>query len=266
MLDPIDDKIKVQLAQVVNTLESTLKKDLLGVYLYGSAMVGGLHKYSDVDIFVISTRATTHEEKQRLVTSLLKISGIYKTGSKRAIEMTLVVHSKINPWRYPPEFYFQYGEWLRKEFENGNYEPWSTKKMSDLALLITQILLANKTLFGTDPGQLINKMPYQDVILAMMEALDTLMPNLNSDTFNVLLTLARIWNTVETEKISSKAAAADWVISRLPEKYQFVIKRAKSIYLGEDGEYWDDIKDLIEPCAKFMISQSNQKISFMVKF
>ena len=62
--------------------------------------------------------------------------------------MTIVIKSEIKPWRYPPHFDFQYGEWLREKFENGNIDPWPTKEMPDLALLITQVLLASQTLWN----------------------------------------------------------------------------------------------------------------------
>ena len=81
------------------------------------------------------------------------------------------------------------------------------------------------------------------------------------DTRNVLLTFARIWCTVETDTIRSKQAAADWAIVCLPEKYHQVIKRAKAIYKGETEEHWDDIQELIKPCADFIINQINNEIS-----
>ena len=90
--------------------------------------------------------------------------------------------------------------------------------MPDLALLVTQILLASNTLVGANPDQLLCKVPYKDFMTAIINALPNLMSDLDSDVRNVLLTLARIWSTVATDAIRSKPAAADWVIHRLPEK------------------------------------------------
>jgi predicted nucleotidyltransferase len=256
-----DNETKEQITQCLNLLKDVLGQDLLGVYLYGSAIIGGLQKYSDIDLFVVTDRSTTYEEKAKLEANLLQISGIYMKSSKLPIEMTVVDKSEINPWRYPPNFDFQYGDWLRKEFESGNIEPWSTKEMPDLALLITQILLASKTLLGPNPNQVLSKIPYRDFMIATTKALDGLMADLHSDTRNVLLTYARIWSTVETDTIRSKPAAADWVIDRLPENYRPVMNRAKAICIGEENEYWDDIKSLIQPCADFILSHINKQIS-----
>lgn len=263
MIVRLDNETEEQIKQCLNLLKDILGKDLLGVYLYGSAIVGGLQKYSDIDLFVILDRSTTYKEKAKLVTNLLAISGIYMKSSKRPIEMTVVVRSEMNPWRYPPQFDFQYGDWLREEFESGNIEPWTSKVMTNLAIMVTQLLLANKKLLGPNPDQLLTKVPYQDFIFATIDSLGSLMTDLNWDTRNVLLTLARVWSTMKTDQIRSKIDAAVWVINRLPEECQPVMERAKAICIGEKDEYWDDLAAFIQPCAEFMVSQINEQISLL---
>jgi streptomycin 3"-adenylyltransferase len=257
----LDSDAKKQIHNCLNLVKEIFGQDLLGVYLYGSSILGGLQKYSDIDLFVVSRRATTREEKAKLVTALLKNSGIYMKSKKLPIEMTIVEKSEINPWHYPPRFDFQYGEWLRNQFEHENVEPWPAKEMPDLALLVTQILLASNTLVGVDPDQLLCKVPYNDFMAAIKDALPNLISDLDSDIRNVLLTLARIWSTVATDAIRSKPSAANWVINRLPEKYRPVMERAKAICKGEEKEHWDDIQELIKPCADFMLSEINNKIT-----
>jgi len=255
-----------QIKQCIILLKNVLGKDLLGVYLYGSSIIGGLQKYSDIDLFVVLARSTTHEERAKLVANLLQISGIYQKSLKLPIDMIIVVKSEVNPWHYPPCFDFHYDDWLRKKFESGNIEPWSTKQMPDLALLITQVLLASKTVEGFKPHQLLCLVPYQDFMIAMVYELNGLLANLDFDTRNVLLTYARIWTTVETNTIRSKPAAPDWAINRLPMKYQVVMKRAKAICVGEENESWDDIKALVKACADFIVHKINEQISFPERF
>jgi len=180
-------------------------------------------------------------------------------GPKLPIEMTIVEKSMINPWQYPPHFDFQYGEWLRKSFEEGIIEPWSTHEMPDLALIVTQILLKSQTLFGLEPEKLLRPVPYHDFIKAMLHDLNRLAMDLADDTRNVLLTYARIWSTLETNMIRSKPTAADWAMKHLPKIYQPVMKRAKSICIGVENEYWDDIKVNIKSCADFMADKINAK-------
>lgn len=261
MTTSLSEETKKQITQCVDLVKKILNKNLLGVYLYGSALLGGLQKYSDIDLLVISGRATTQQEKSELITNLLKISGIYMKSAKLPVEMTIVVNSAINPWSYPPQFDFQYGDWLRQEFESGQIEPWPTKQMPQLAIMLTQLLLASKTLVGPEPYQLINKIPYEDIIHATIDSLDSIMADLQWDTRNVLLTLARIWSTLQTDSIRSKSAAATWAIERLPEVYRDVLKRAKSICLGEEPEHWEDLKTFIQPCAEYMKEQIEKQVS-----
>lgn len=256
----LSTETKQQILQCIDLLKDVFSNDLLGVYLYGSSIIGGLQKYSDIDIFVISNRSTTTVEKSKLIKNLLIISGIYKKNIKRPIEMTIVVKADLNPWQYPPKFDFQYGDWLRAEFESGNIEPWPSKEMPDLAILITQILLANKKLLGANVEELITSVPYQDFILATQEALKSLLADLKDDTCNVLLTLARIWSTVQSDAIRSKPGAALWATPQLPDKLKPVMKRAKAICIGEENELWDDLDVLLLPCALYMIEHINKQI------
>ncbi len=198
-----------QLKNSIELLKMILGPDLLGVYLYGSSLVGGLQKYSDIDLFVVTNRATTSEEKTKLIANLLQISGIYMKSSKLPIEITLVEKRMINPWQYPPHFDFQYGDWLRETFEKGIIEPWKNYVMPDLAVIVTQVLLRSETLWGLKPSELLVEVPYRDFMKAMLHDVNRLFADLEHDTRNVLLTFARIWSTLETDTIRSKPSAAD---------------------------------------------------------
>ena len=65
-------EMQQQLKDSVELLKMILGSDLLGVYLYGSSLVGGLQKYSDIDLFAVTNRAITSEEKAKLVAKLLQ--------------------------------------------------------------------------------------------------------------------------------------------------------------------------------------------------
>lgn len=249
----------LQISESIDVIKKILGEDICGIYLYGSSIVGGLQKYSDIDLFVISNRSTTTVEKSKIVKEMLTISNVDPTKQGKPIEMTIVVSSAVKPWKYPPSFDFQYGDWLRKEFESGNVEPWNTKEKPDLAIVITQILLANKSLFGPDPKQLLDVIPYDDFMFATLKEVDTLMGDLDWDTRNVLLTFARIWSTVETDEIRSKPEAASWVICKLPSRFQPILQRALNVCLGKEAEHWEDLTKIVNPCAEFMMAKIKEK-------
>jgi streptomycin 3"-adenylyltransferase len=126
-----------QAARVVSAAEDALGPEVLGAYLFGSAVLGGLRPRSDVDVLAVTRRASTADEKRQLVAALLDVS-----GTPRPVELTLVAQPDVRPWRYPPRRDFQFGEWWRTEFEAGDLEPWAEPTDPDLASLITMVLSA----------------------------------------------------------------------------------------------------------------------------
>lgn len=60
--------------RLVEGLQDVLREALLGVYLHGSAVLGGLRPRSDIDVIAVSRRRTSLEEKRRLAELVLSIS------------------------------------------------------------------------------------------------------------------------------------------------------------------------------------------------
>jgi predicted nucleotidyltransferase len=229
------DADQEQLARVVALVRDVLGPNAVGAYLFGSAVLGGLQPRSDLDVLAVSKRRTTREERQGLVDRLLAISGrSTPQGRWRNVELTIVVESEIKPWRFPPRRDFQYGQRFRAAFESGNLSPWPTTTDPDLAALITMVLLADSPVLGPPPNEIFDPVPQHDLIRAIIGDIDAWLDNLDSDTRNVILALARIWGTVATGVIRSKDAAADWALDRLAEEHRTVLARARAIYLGEE--------------------------------
>ena len=88
----------------------------------------------------------------------------------------------------------------------------------------------------------------------MTDELPSLLRDLETDTRNIVLTLARIWVTVVTGEIRSKDAAADWALARLPAEHRPVLARARAIYLGDEPERWDDLRDRLRPFADHVVA------------
>jgi predicted nucleotidyltransferase len=228
---------------VVDLLGAVLGPDLVGVYLFGSVTLGGLRARSDLDLFAVSRQRLTADERQMIVDGLLSIS-----GKPRLLEVTLVVQSDVRPFRYPPRREFQFGKWWRHEFESGVLEPWDDETDSDLASLVVMVRLAGRPLHGPPPGDALDPVPSADYARAMTSAVDGILLDLENDTRNYLLTLARIWSTLVTGEIRSKDLAADWALERLPDEQRLVLERARAIYLGADEERWDDV--MPRACAR----------------
>jgi hypothetical protein len=202
---------------------------------------------------VASRREATPAERRTLIDGLLPISGRHaRNGPARPLELTIVVQSEVRPWRYPPALDFQYGDWLRREFERGELPPWPTPS-PDLAVLITTVLRTSQPLLGPPAVQVLDPVPAADLERAMLDSIADLLADLEPDTGNVILTLARIWTTLGTGEIRSKDAAADWVLPRLPAEHRPVLARARAIYLGDEPDAWDDVRPAVHAHAAYVV-------------
>lgn len=251
----LEPRTLTQLGLSLDLARRLLGPDLLGAYIHGSAVTAGLRPSSDLDVLVVAARPTSAIDKRRLIDGLLPISGSHATaGPARSIELTVVVESDVRPWRYPPTLDFQYGDWLRGEFERGELTPWHSPN-PDLAIVLTAARSASVPLVGPPIADLTDPVPREDLVRAMHDELPGLMADLEDDTGNVVLTLARIWTTLEVGRIRSKDAAADWARARLPAEHRPVLARAKAGYRGEAPESWDELLPGARGCAEYMAGE-----------
>ncbi|MDA0183471.1 DUF4111 domain-containing protein [Solirubrobacter phytolaccae] len=197
----------------MHELEPVLKLlaelDPLGVYLFGSAVHGGLAPRSDLDVLAVLKRRTTDDEKQRLFDGLRAIQG-------RAVEVTLVAHHQA-----PTYVDFQWGAWLP--------DTWASGKDPDLAILIHKVLLADHALAGPPPGTLLAAIPPDRLRAAMLASVEPILEGLHEEPTNAILALCRIYYSLVTGAIAPKGDAAAWAHARFPH---VAIAKARAVYLG----------------------------------
>jgi streptomycin 3"-adenylyltransferase len=234
--------VREQVAAALAVLREALgPAEIVGAYLYGSAVDGGLRPDSDLDLFVVTDRPLEAREKTRIVAGLLPISGrASRPPAWRPLEVTIVAQTGVRPWRYPPRMELQYGEWLRGEFLSGVIEP-APAESPDLGVLITMVRDRGEALAGPRPASVLDAPPPEDLVRSMLDGIPGLLEDLEDDTRNVLLTLARIWTTLATGEIRAKDVAADWAIPRLPDAHRPMLAGARDLYRAGGYGDWPDI-------------------------
>jgi len=147
-----------QALQIAEVIEELFGNHLIGIYIYGSAILGGLHINCDVDILVIINQVT----RNKLTKHLMLISG--RIGCKnlnRPLEVTIINQDDIIPWQFPPKCEFMYGEWLKEQMEPGDipqtcYDP-------DVAILLWQARSHSLSLKGPEAINVIEPIPMKDI-------------------------------------------------------------------------------------------------------
>lgn len=251
MSDLNNEKIPKEAIQAFKVVEELLGSSMVGVYLFGSAVTSGLRINSDVDVLVVVNQSLTEGIRRKLTDRLMHISGkIGNSDSVRPLEVTVINHGDVVPWRFPPKNEYIYGEWLRNEFENGQiqeptYDP-------DLAIVLAQVRKNSVSLFGPDASDILESVPMTHIRRAIIESLPGLMESLKGDERNVILTLARMWLTVAVGEISSKDIAAEWAIPQLPKEHAALLDLARKAYLGEYVDKWEGLDNEVMSLVNHM--------------
>ncbi len=251
----VDPMAASQIALVTALIRESFPDAVLGVYLHGSSVVGGLKPGSDLDLFAVTSRRTTERERRRLIEALLQVSGPGDpAGRSRSINLEIVAQPDVRPWRYPARLDFQFGDWYRAEFAKGNLAPWNPAN-PDLAILLAMVVQADRPLFGPPPGRVLDPVPWADVRRAMLDSIPDLLSYLDGDERNVVLTFVRIWATLTTREFVSKDGAAAWALPRLPTEHRAVLEYARANYLSGAPEDWGQLLAGVRPFVEYVIGE-----------
>ncbi|HTK45972.1 MAG TPA: DUF4111 domain-containing protein [Patescibacteria group bacterium] len=132
--------------------------------------------------------------------------------------------------------------------------------MPDLAPEVTLALAGNRALFGPPPSAVMDPVPRGDLRRAVVAGIPSLLADLDGDQRNVLLTLARILATLETDKILPKHEAAELVAHRLSPASRELLLTARRMYLEgvsdeAAGTAWAGAKPAAHEAATELISE-----------
>ncbi|MDW9232298.1 nucleotidyltransferase domain protein [Burkholderia cepacia] len=237
MTETIPDEIAAQVAAACDTIERHLGATLNAIHLFGSALDGGLKPRSDIDLLATVSARPDEPTRRALMLGLLAVSAPPgRAGGMRALEVTVVAHDEIVPWRHPARRELQFGEWLRHDLEAGIVEPAFVDH--DLAILLTKVWQHSVALVGPPAAALLEPVPAGDFVAALLATVAQwhAEPGWRGDECNVVLALARIWYSAATGRIAPKDVAATWTLARLPETYRPVVAAARAAYLGEEED------------------------------
>ena len=89
----------------------------------------------------------------------------------------------------------------------------------------------------------------------MLDSLPNLLSSLDGDERNVLLTLARMWNTMISEQFVSKDSAANWAMNIVPSELIPILTSAHDAYLHGTSVDWGKRTKEIQLCVDYMVQR-----------
>ena len=194
------------------------------------------------------------------MTGILPLSGRRAAaGPARPVELTVVVRDDVRPWRVPPIEDFLYGEWERAAYEAGElpqrrHEPGPRAAPDDGP---------RRPARGLRPAtrRAARSRPADDLVRAVVAGIPGLLADLDDDTRNVLLTLARILVTVETGGSSPRTRPRSASCPGSAPGSGSVLERARDAYHGPDYGSFEDLGASVRPCADALIRAIDEAVS-----
>lgn len=237
----------------VTESQKILHKNLVGVYLHGSAVMGCFNKEkSDIDLLAVVNDALSDETKKQYMDMVVWLN---KDAPAKGIEMSIVRKTVCKPFVYPTPFELHFSvahlNWYHTDPSDYIAKMKGTDK--DLAAHFTIIYHRGKCLYGEEikdvfeniSGEFYFDSIWNDVADAEHEILE-------NPTY-IILNLCRVLAYMKEGAILSKHEGGTWGIANLPAKYHDIIQSALNDYLSIrpfkcDGNHANDY-------AAYMIGQ-----------
>ena len=226
--------VRRQTLALVDGLHQALGDDLLGVYLHGSLAMGCFNpQRSDVDVLAVTRDQLAPAVRPRLARLLLRLSGV-----PNAIEISVLSHAALHPWRHPAPYEFHYSEdWRDRTQAHLDHGAWpeteTTPTDPDLAAHITVTRLRGVCLWGLPAAEVLPPVPpadHTDSIRADFVWGRDLMA-VNPVYF--VLNACRARAFVAEALVLSKDEGGEWGLRELPSAYGPTIRQALRLYRGE---------------------------------
>ncbi|MCK5583428.1 MAG: DUF4111 domain-containing protein [Elusimicrobiales bacterium] len=263
-LNKLPKEVGFVLKKHARVLLDALGEKLTGVYVHGSAAMGGFNPaQSDIDYLVIISNPLTSIERKQLSASFLDIYG--KEAPAKGIEMSIVEEKFAGKdFRYPTPYEFHMGTKDQVRFHG---LPHKTEKADfDLAAHFTITKCRGLCVYGKSIDEVFAQVPkkyYLDSIaLDSKDSFKNIQDKTGPDKCIVplyaVLNFCRVLAFIKEDLIASKNEGGAWGLENLPDIYHPIISAALLEYQKINSSEKVDPK-LLKDFASFAYGFLGQK-------
>lgn len=219
----VPEPVAEYLGEVTGRLRAALGHALTGVYLHGSAAMGGWHPArSDVDVLIVVSRALSDAEKS--ATGRL-LAGVPCPGSE--LECSVVCASTLAIVSERPPFELHVCTGATAKTVDGTGHPGD----SDLVMHYAVCRARGIAFAGPPPADVFPEVPRQMLVRAFAEEL--LWGLEHAPAHYAVLNACRAWAYAEDGQILSKVEGGDWALQRGFERE--AVEQALALQSGDGG-------------------------------
>jgi predicted nucleotidyltransferase len=236
------EMLKYLSEQVTNVIQPVLKSNVIGIYLTGSAVLGDWHYgKSDIDLTVIVNNPISNENAATLKNQMKRLESKYQNIKleiqyipipilgkyKEDVEPILAYHDKRHSISY---FNFNSVTWYSlKEYGVAIFG----KPVDELNLKTTKDELSSYVYENVNS--------YWAMWAASAAKVLSLKGILSFTDWAVewcVCGISRMYYTLQEKDITSKRGAVEYMMDKVPQKYQQILKEAQSIRLGDRQKFY----------------------------
>lgn len=228
--------VKPLLEKHVALLVGVLGRKLTGVYVHGSAAMGGFSPdQSDVDYIALVSEPLSGAERSSLSDGFLAIFG--EDAPANGVEMSIVVERFAGKeFRYPTPYEFHMGSQEQVRLHGRPHAGEMTDP--DLAAHFTIIYRRGVCVYGRSIEEVFAAVPKQDYLASIGQDSAESYGNIFADSRGgecvvpryAVLNFCRVLGVIEADLVLSKVEGAEWALANLPQRFAPVIVAALNEY------------------------------------
>ena len=239
-----------------------LGKNLVGIYLHGSAAMGCWNPAkSDLDLIIVVQDSPDDACKRAYMEMTVELHRMAAEGNSwhAGIEMSIVRRGVCDPFVYPTPFelHFSGGHLERYREDPERYIREMKGTDPDLAAHFTVIRARGICLYGLPVREVFGEVPAADYLDSIRLDIAGAAEEITGDTVYFTLNLARVLAFLEEGSVLSKKEGGEWGLRNLPEAFHPLIRTALEDYTG-DTEVRYDLK-LAQEYAGYMLGRIKEK-------
>lgn len=201
-------------------------------------------------------------------------------GFRRApvpIEISIMLQEDLVDWKHPAPYQFHFSDCWRKRYadmvywDDASFWDYEGERTDmDLACHVTLTRELGITLFGPPADELFPAVPAADFWDSIRSGAEGLMRDAEVESMLCIeesealdvVTLLRIWSYQEHGVFFSKSEAAEWAMTRLPEKLRHIPRYALEVYFTQrtsfccSSQEWNELRTTLLAYCPLSASQS----------
>ncbi len=241
------------LREIQISYKKILKDNLIGIYVHGSIAFGCFNwDKSDIDFLVVVNHAPSFQEKEALISVLLKLDS---QCPPKGLEMSIVLEEVCNHFQYPTPFELHFSN-FHKERCMADLKQYCLDMHGvdrDLAAHFTVVRNAGMTLWGKQISDVFGEVPKADYLDSIRRDIEDAVNEINEDPVYIILNLCRVLGYLREGLVLSKEQGGKWSIENLPGEYASVAASAVGSYCQNDPFEADQVSRY--SFAQYMLQQ-----------